>query len=122
MKTTLFSLTLLLAASTGFAAQQNYTPADIAVELLNDVSGDTWAEDGDVQNLEFTKMKCNLDAGTCELQYKLKKYKQEKKLNTCTLSQINGYNNLIEVVKYGFNLSDGIYDQVSACLLKQENI
>ena len=92
------------------------TPEMIVVGLIDDLAGDTWAESGDVQTLKFTGMKCDLNAAKCELGYALKLYGKAKIVGTCEIKNITGYDQLLEIVKYGFVPKEEVIDQVNDCL------
>ncbi len=111
-------ITSLFATASTAKAAPSLSPEAIALALINEASADSWSENGDVEQLNFTHLKCNLDSGKCELSYKLKYYKENAKQLHCELSKINGYNDLIDVVKYGFVLHNGIYEQVDTCMNK----
>lgn len=112
----LMLVSMLVSVSVS-AAVKIVTPEDVALKLIDDVAGDTWLEAGNVQSLRFTDLSCDpFRARKCYLDFKLKLYGKVQTVERCEISGISGYNDLIEVTKYGFDLKESAYDQVNECV------
>ena len=124
MKYTMSFLCLVSVSgvSVANAAERSVTPEAVALQLIDDQAGDSWAEAGDVDTIKFSALNCDFqgDFGTrvpghCDLGYEIKKYDKPLISGKCSI-RVSGYDKLIQVLKYGFVLVDGVTDQIDTCL------
>ena len=123
MKTSIALVLLALCASApshaslsaSAATLSPASPEAVALGLINDAASDSWAEGGDVENLDFTDLQCDLSASKCTLQYEVNHYVyQHRSLRAG--GAISGYGDLLDILKYGFVLKTGVTSQIDTCM------
>ena len=105
-----------IAAAPSAPAYINYlAPEKIALQLIDERAGDTWAEASSVKSLKFLSVQCEFQDQTCVVEYSLKLYDQPTKKDRCVLKKMTGYHKLFQVGAYSIELTDQAVDQLNDC-------
>ena len=127
----LIALWLVLACASVNATN---LPADQANNVLNEIDnicGDTWCE-GDF-DYSFDDFKCDLEKGTCELDFQYIWYEFDENYDeptetiyvehSCTIEGVFGYDEMIETSRNGWDsLVWEFYEKVSDCISDGESV
>ena len=87
-----------------------------ALELLDDICGDTWCEGS--YDWRFEDLTCDFSAGNCTLALLAREYSEPPVIEplVCSLEDLHGYDELVEGTDSYQSLVWSFYEKVGACI------
>lgn len=87
-----------------------------ALELLDDICGDTWCEGS--YDWRFEDLTCDFAAGNCTLALLAREYSEPPVIEplVCSLEDLHGYDELVEDTGSDPSLVWSFYEKVGACI------